>query len=322
MMLGPFQGLVAAIGNLFATVVEEGGRIFGALLEKVWSFLHLVSVGSSVGNGASNVEPHLFHGRQCGQRNCQCLRFGRVVGASGLFHTVAMGRHHGLPGCESPRPRGLPDNFLAAGATGRNYVATGFYRRKIDGAFQRASSARLAFVDSSATVIQFARRKGSVQVIVSQMVVFGYRSCGGDSSPRADTGDPIGQPLPTTGTTESRIGPLAFEGGYPTDATVTKLYDEMDFQRATQAYMWAIPIVSFAKWQEQHEKVFGQEDGDLVQMVSSRDKMGMLTPNDSTTYLIGFWNLERTGPMVIDYPKGLTAGGILDMWQRPITDRA
>lgn len=129
------------------------------------------------------------------------------------------------------------------------------------------------------------------------------------------------QSLPTTGTIQSRIGSLEFEGGYPTDATVTKLYDEMDFQRAVQCYMWAIPIVSFAKWQEQHETVFGQQDGDLVQMVSSRDKMGMLTPNDSTTYLIGFWNLERTGPMVIDYPKGLTAGGVIDMWQRPVTDQ-
>jgi hypothetical protein len=113
---------------------------------------------------------------------------------------------------------------------------------------------------------------------------------------------------------------LEFEGGYPTDATVTKLYDEMDFQRATQAYMWAMPIVSFAKWQEQHEKVFGQEDGDLVITLSVREKMGILTPNDTTPYLVGFVNLERTGPLVIDYPKGPTAGGILDMWQRPITD--
>jgi hypothetical protein len=29
---------------------------------------------------------------------------------------------------------------------------------------------------------------------------------------------------------------------------------------------------------------------------------------------------ELTGPLVIDYPKGQTAGGILDFWQRPITD--
>jgi len=127
-------------------------------------------------------------------------------------------------------------------------------------------------------------------------------------------------PATAEGTQESRIGPLAFEGGYPTDATVAKLYDEMDFQRATQAYMWAIPIVSFAKWQEQHEKVFGQEDGDLVITLSVREKMGILTPNDTTPYLIGFLNLERTGPLVIDYPKGPTAGGLLDMWQRPITD--
>ena len=106
---------------------------------------------------------------------------------------------------------------------------------------------------------------------------------------RAQTPEPpSGLSLPTTGTTESRIGPLAFEGGYPTDATVTKLYDEMDFQRATQAYIWAMPIVSFAKWQEQHEKVFGQEDGDLVITLSVREKMGILTPNDTTPYLLGF----------------------------------
>ena len=129
-----------------------------------------------------------------------------------------------------------------------------------------------------------------------------------------------GQGLPTSGVAKSRIGPLAFQGGYPTDATVGKLYDELDFQRATQAYLWAIPIVSFAKWQEQHERVFGQEDGDLVLTMSVREKMGILTPNDTTPYLVGFVNLERTGPLVIDYPKGPTAGAVLDMWQRPITD--
>lgn len=132
--------------------------------------------------------------------------------------------------------------------------------------------------------------------------------------------DQLGKSLPTTGSIASRIGPLEFEGGYPSDETVAKLYDEMDFQRAVQCYIWAMPIVSFAKWQEQHETVFGQQDGDLVQLESFRDRMGFLTPNDTTTYLVGYLNLERTGPVVIDYPKGPTAGGILDMWQRPITD--
>jgi hypothetical protein len=85
-----------------------------------------------------------------------------------------------------------------------------------------------------------------------------------------------GQPLPMTGTIDSRIGPLGFEGGYPAEESVGKLYDELDFQRAVQV--------------------------------------------DTTPYVVGFLNLQRTGPLVIDYPKGQTAGGILDFWQRPTTD--
>jgi hypothetical protein len=42
---------------------------------------------------------------------------------------------------------------------------------------------------------------------------------------------------------ETRIGPLAFESGYPSQETVAKLHDEIDFQRACQAYLWGIPAV-------------------------------------------------------------------------------
>jgi hypothetical protein len=38
-------------------------------------------------------------------------------------------------------------------------------------------------------------------------------------------------------TKDSRIGKLTFESGYPSKETVSKLYDEMDFQRASQAYL-------------------------------------------------------------------------------------
>ncbi len=33
-------------------------------------------------------------------------------------------------------------------------------------------------------------------------------------------------------TRDTRIGKLSFESGYPSQETVKKLYDEMDFQRA------------------------------------------------------------------------------------------
>jgi hypothetical protein len=35
----------------------------------------------------------------------------------------------------------------------------------------------------------------------------------------------------------TRLGPLTLENGYPSKATAAKLYDELDFQRATQAYL-------------------------------------------------------------------------------------
>jgi len=128
------------------------------------------------------------------------------------------------------------------------------------------------------------------------------------------------QTLPTTGAIASRIGSLEFEGGYPTSESIVKLYDELDFQRAVQTYLWAIPLVSFAAWQEAYETVFGMQDGDLVLTANFQDKLGLLTANDTTPYLIGFLNLQRTGPLVVDYPEGKTAGGTLDFWQRPITD--
>jgi hypothetical protein len=51
-------------------------------------------------------------------------------------------------------------------------------------------------------------------------------------------------------TKDTRIGKLNFESGYPSDDAVQKLYDEMDFQRACQAYLWGIPAVGLNEWQK------------------------------------------------------------------------
>ena len=54
------------------------------------------------------------------------------------------------------------------------------------------------------------------------------------------------------GTVDTRMGKLTFENGYPSRKSVENLFDEMDFQRACQAYIWALPIVSMAEWQGVH----------------------------------------------------------------------
>jgi len=58
---------------------------------------------------------------------------------------------------------------------------------------------------------------------------------------RAQTGETI----------DTRIGTLSFThdfaNGYPTKETVAKLFDERDFQRATQLYLWALPDIEKVK---------------------------------------------------------------------------
>jgi hypothetical protein len=75
--------------------------------------------------------------------------------------------------------------------------------------------------------------------------------------------------------TDTRIGKLEFDHGLPTEKTVAALYDEMDFQRACQAYLWALPIVNIGEWQRAHEMDFGAADGDIVIYTTYRAKLGV-----------------------------------------------
>jgi hypothetical protein len=121
-------------------------------------------------------------------------------------------------------------------------------------------------------------------------------------------------------TIDTRIGKLEMNGSYPTDESIRKLYDERDFQRATQAYIWALPIVAMANWQKAHEEIFGAQSGDVVVYDDFVSKRGILTANATTPYVISFFNLAETGPVVIDMPEGSVAGFVNDMWQRPVID--
>lgn len=121
-------------------------------------------------------------------------------------------------------------------------------------------------------------------------------------------------------TIDSRIGELAFESGYPTDETVQKLYDEMDFQRASQAYLWGIPAVGINEWRKAHFDVFGGKNGEMLSYLDFQEKLGVLTPNFTTPYIITVIDLEESGPFVLELPAGAMAGMILDIWQRVLAD--
>jgi hypothetical protein len=137
-------------------------------------------------------------------------------------------------------------------------------------------------------------------------------------------------PVARAETVSTRVGKLEFQGSYPSDATIAKLYDERDFQRATQAYLWALPIVGMANWQKAHEEVFGAKSGDVIIYDDFVSKRGILTANATTPYVISFFNLAETGPVVVDMPAGpaspassTTCGsGPSSTWARPGPTRA
>ncbi|WP_380996190.1 DUF1214 domain-containing protein [Sedimentitalea sp. HM32M-2] len=93
----------------------------------------------------------------------------------------------------------------------------------------------------------------------------------------------------------------------------------MDFQRATQAYIWAIPIVAFAQWQKVHEVDFQAQSMDIVYYPHLEDKYGLLTANATTPYALSFINMAETGPVVIDMPDAKVRGATHSMWQIGIT---
>jgi hypothetical protein len=120
---------------------------------------------------------------------------------------------------------------------------------------------------------------------------------------------------------ETRIGTLEFThdfaNGYPTDATVEKLYDERDFQRACQAYLWSLPAVSFASWQRGITQQLGARNGQIVAILSLEARRGILTANATTPYYLGFADLSA-GPLIMVIPPRGVQGGISDAWQRTI----
>ena len=125
---------------------------------------------------------------------------------------------------------------------------------------------------------------------------------------------------PFKGTVETRIGKLKFDNQYPSKDSLESLLDNMDFHGATQAYLWGIPIAANANLQHYIDNVFKVRQGELLETASREEKLGILTANATTPYIIGTVNLQKTGPFVIDVPEGKLGGLVNDFWQRPVTD--
>lgn len=117
---------------------------------------------------------------------------------------------------------------------------------------------------------------------------------------------------------ETRLGTLNFFDGFPDQATAEKLWDNLDFQRAVQAFLLGMPAVS----QVANRNAFatlGPPNTVLPifeQLTDSRSII--LTGNDNTVYSWVWLDLSK-GPMVLEVPPKVL-GTANDMWQRWVVD--
>ena len=127
--------------------------------------------------------------------------------------------------------------------------------------------------------------------------------------------------LATAQAQTSRFDELAnapFEENRPTKETSRILQDELLFQRATQAYLWALPLINTLGMQVGSEKVFGKGYNVLPIFKNRLDAKTLITtPNSDVIYALSYVDLGKDGPLVFEAPPGLQ-GILLDFWQRPI----
>ncbi len=141
---------------------------------------------------------------------------------------------------------------------------------------------------------------------------------GASASPKFKYSTPASPGVGIANKVETRFGTLKFFGGLPDQATTEKLYDNLDFQRAVQAYLLALPVVSQAANRDA-SLAMGPANttiGLWQDMVDPRTVE--LTANNNTPYT-WMWLDLRNGPLVLEVPPKVL-GLVDDMWYNWVGD--
>ncbi|MGD8957887.1 MAG: DUF1254 domain-containing protein [Chromatiaceae bacterium] len=117
---------------------------------------------------------------------------------------------------------------------------------------------------------------------------------------------------------ETRLGALKFFDGVPDEATAQKVYDNLDFQRAVQAYLSSIQIASMHGMRK-GILGFGPANKTVLLFEQLMDSKALwLTPNTVSIYM-AMWLEMKDEPMVIETPPDVL-GLIDDHWFHYVAD--
>ena len=110
----------------------------------------------------------------------------------------------------------------------------------------------------------------------------------------------------------------AMREGRPTAETIRSLTDELLFQRGTQVYLWAMPLLNVLGMKNGSEKLFGAGYNVLPVWKKRVDAKTLITtPNSDVIYAMSYLDVGKDGPLVLEAAAGLQ-GTVHDFWQRPL----
>jgi len=115
------------------------------------------------------------------------------------------------------------------------------------------------------------------------------------------------------------LSKLPFKDSYPTPEASAQLYDELQFQRAVQVYLWALPAMNMVAMRDGQAATFGAGNNVLaIWKDRPNAKTIITTANPDVIYGLAFVDLT-SGPVVLEAAPQMQ-GLLDDFWQRPLTD--
>ena len=162
----------------------------------------------------------------------------------------------------------------------------------------------------------------SLVMLLAAVPTLAQQQTPGTPAPASPTTYKMTTPIPPSiaipDKVETRFGTLNFFDGFPDKASTEKLYDNLDFQRAVQAYLLGLPAVSQLANRNAILELGPANTTVPIfeQLMDSRTVE--LTANNNTPYT-WFWLDLRKGPLVLEVPPKVL-GLIDDMWYHWIVD--
>lgn len=136
------------------------------------------------------------------------------------------------------------------------------------------------------------------------------------STAQAEVAKATAEAISMPDSVNTAIGSLEFFDGVPNDATIDKLYDNLDRMRGVEVYLNNSGAASLNAMRAGNASI-GADSSNKITITEQllKPESLYLTGNTSTLYALAYLDLKTDGPLVVELPPGML-GFLDDAWFR------